>query len=73
MFWPYRVLPAVPRALAREWVQVARHDPAGRNSIFAVDDCNGTIERAKTLGGSSIFVRTVPKHGRIGSLGGSAQ
>jgi predicted enzyme related to lactoylglutathione lyase len=38
------------------------------NAIFAVDDCNATIERAKALGGSSIFVHTVPKAGRIGSL-----
>jgi predicted enzyme related to lactoylglutathione lyase len=38
------------------------------NSIFAVDDCDATIERAKALGGSEIFVHTVPKHGRIGSL-----
>ena len=38
------------------------------NSIFAVDDCNATIERAKPLGGSTIFVHTVPKAGRIGSL-----
>jgi predicted enzyme related to lactoylglutathione lyase len=38
------------------------------NSIFAVADCNATLERAKALGGSVIFVHTVPKHGRIGSL-----
>jgi uncharacterized protein len=38
------------------------------NSIFAVDDCDATIARAKALGGSSIFVHTVPKHGRFGSL-----
>jgi len=38
------------------------------NSIFAVEDCDGTIERAKSLGGSQIFVHTVPKHGRIGCL-----
>jgi predicted enzyme related to lactoylglutathione lyase len=38
------------------------------NSIFAVDDCNAAIERAKTIGGSPVFVHTVPKHGRIGSL-----
>ncbi len=38
------------------------------NSIYAVDDCGSTIERAKTLGGSSIFVHTVPKAGRIGIL-----
>jgi hypothetical protein len=38
------------------------------NSIFAVDDCNATIERAKQLGGSTIFVNTVPKAGRFGSL-----
>jgi uncharacterized protein len=38
------------------------------NSIFAVDDCNATLERAKPLGGSTEFVHTVPKHGRVGSL-----
>jgi predicted enzyme related to lactoylglutathione lyase len=38
------------------------------NAIFAVDDCDTTIERAKALGGSPIFVHTVPKAGRIGSL-----
>jgi predicted enzyme related to lactoylglutathione lyase len=38
------------------------------NSIFAVDDCNATLECAKPLGGSMAFVHTVPKHGRIGSL-----
>jgi len=38
------------------------------NSIFAVDDCDATIECAKPLGGSTIFVHTVPKAGRIGSL-----
>lgn len=38
------------------------------NAIFAVSDCDATIERAKALGGSPLFVHTVPKHGRIGSL-----
>ena len=38
------------------------------NSIFAVDDCDATLERAKPLGGSTEFVHTVPKHGRVGSL-----
>jgi len=38
------------------------------NSIFSVDDCGATLERAKSLGGSTIFVHTVPKAGRIGSL-----
>jgi hypothetical protein len=38
------------------------------NSIFAVDDCDATIERAKPLGGSTIFVHTVPTAGRVGSL-----
>jgi len=45
------------------------------NSIFAVDDCNATIERAKPLGGSTQFVHTVPTAGRIGILsdpGGAA-
>jgi predicted enzyme related to lactoylglutathione lyase len=36
------------------------------NSIFAVDACNPAIEKAKTLGGSCVFVHTVPKAGRIG-------
>ena len=38
------------------------------NSIFAVDDCDATLERAKRLGGSTEFVHTVPKHGRVGSV-----
>jgi predicted enzyme related to lactoylglutathione lyase len=38
------------------------------NSIFAVDDCNAALERAKPLGGPTIFVHTVPRAGRIGSL-----
>jgi predicted enzyme related to lactoylglutathione lyase len=38
------------------------------NSIFSVDDCDATLERAKALGGSIVFVHTVPKAGRIGSL-----
>ena len=38
------------------------------NSIFAVDDCNAMIDRAKPLGGAPIFVHTVPKAGRIGLL-----
>ena len=38
------------------------------HSIFAVDDCDATLARATTLGGSTYFVHTVPKHGRIGSL-----
>ena len=45
------------------------------NSIFAVNDCDATIARAQALGGSAIFVHTVPKHGRIGGLcdpGGAA-
>ena len=45
------------------------------NAIFGVDDCDATIARAKATGGSKIFVHTVPKHGRIGSLmdpGGAA-
>lgn len=45
------------------------------SSIFAVADCDATLERAKALGGSVIFVHTVPKHGRVGSLrdpGGAA-
>ena len=38
------------------------------NSIFAVDGCDAAIERARSLGGSAIFVHTVPKAGRIGIL-----
>jgi predicted enzyme related to lactoylglutathione lyase len=38
------------------------------NSIFAMEDCDAAIERAKTLGGEPVFVHTVPKHGRIGVL-----
>jgi predicted enzyme related to lactoylglutathione lyase len=41
------------------------------NAIFAVEDCNATLERAKPLGGSTIFVHTVPKAGRIGILSDS--
>jgi len=38
------------------------------NSIFAVDDCDATIEHGKRLGGRPLFVHTVPKHGRVGGL-----
>ena len=38
------------------------------NSIFSVEDCDKTLERAKALGGSTVFVHTVPKTGRIGLL-----
>jgi len=38
------------------------------NAIFAVDACDATIKRAKPLGGSEVFVHTVPKAGRIGLL-----
>jgi predicted enzyme related to lactoylglutathione lyase len=41
------------------------------NAIFAVSDCDATLERAKPLGGSTMFVHTVPKYGRIGSLSDS--
>jgi predicted enzyme related to lactoylglutathione lyase len=34
--------------------------------IFAVNDCDATLDRAKSLGGETVFVHTVPKHGRIG-------
>ena len=37
------------------------------NTIFAVEDCDATRSRACELGGSTGFVHTVPKHGRIGS------
>ena len=36
------------------------------NSIFAVDDCDATIEHAIRLGGCNEFIHTVPKTGRIG-------
>jgi len=38
------------------------------NTIFAVDNCDTTLERAKPLGGSTVFVHTVPRAGRIGIL-----
>ena len=38
------------------------------NPIFAVTDCDATIEHATALGGSTVFVHTVPKAGRIGSF-----
>ena len=38
------------------------------NAIFEVGDCDTTIEVAEQLGGAAIFVHTVPKHGRIGSV-----
>ena len=38
------------------------------NPIFAVSDCDATLERAKRLGGSTEFGHTVPTHGRVGSL-----
>jgi predicted enzyme related to lactoylglutathione lyase len=37
------------------------------NSIFAVDDCDAILNRTCELGGSTGFVHTVPKHGRLGS------
>jgi uncharacterized protein len=38
------------------------------NSIFNVNDCDATVQRALELGGCDEFVHTVPKAGRIGSL-----
>jgi uncharacterized protein len=38
------------------------------NSIVEVADCDATIERGCSLGGTEVFVHTVPKHGRIGSI-----
>jgi uncharacterized protein len=38
------------------------------NSIFAVDDCDATMQRGCGLGGAAGFVHTVPKYGRLGSL-----
>lgn len=38
------------------------------NSIFAVNDCDATLEKACRLGGSTIFVHTVPTAGRIGGF-----
>ena len=35
------------------------------NSLFAVNDCDATLEKACRLGGSTIFVHTVPTAGRI--------
>ena len=65
--------------LKRGDVQEAGILPIGRdwdvsprwNAIFAVSDCDAAIERAKLLGGSAMFVHTVPKYGRIGSLSDS--
>jgi predicted enzyme related to lactoylglutathione lyase len=47
-----------------EWGEVS---PAW-STIFAVDDGDRTIERAKSFGGCEIFTHTVPKAGRIGGL-----
>jgi predicted enzyme related to lactoylglutathione lyase len=38
------------------------------NSIVEVLDCDATIQRGRDLGGTEVFVHTVPKHGRIGSI-----
>jgi predicted enzyme related to lactoylglutathione lyase len=38
------------------------------NSIFAVNDCDATVEKACRLGGSTIFIHTVPTAGRIGGF-----
>lgn len=42
--------------------------PPRWNSIFAVNDCDDTLQRAKQLGGSVEFVHTVPRSGRIGTI-----
>src|SRR4029079_12856472 len=45
------------------------------NSIFAVNDCDAALEKACRLGGSAIFIHTVPTAGRIGGFidpGGAA-
>jgi len=38
------------------------------NSIFAVNDCDATLEKANRLGASTIFLHTVPSSGRIGGF-----
>jgi predicted enzyme related to lactoylglutathione lyase len=38
------------------------------NSIVEVADCDAAIARGCELGGAEVFVHTVPKHGRIGSV-----
>ena len=38
------------------------------NSIFAVNDCDRTLEKANRLGASTVFVHTVPSAGRIGGF-----
>lgn len=38
------------------------------NSIFAVSDCDATLEKANRLGASTVFVHTVPSSGRIGGF-----
>jgi predicted enzyme related to lactoylglutathione lyase len=49
--------------IERDWGLWPRWNP-----IFAVSDCDATLARADSLGGSSGFVHTVPKHGRVGVL-----
>ena len=51
------------RPIGQDWEVSPRWNP-----IFAVTDCDATSERGKALGGSTVFVHTVPKAGRIGSL-----
>jgi predicted enzyme related to lactoylglutathione lyase len=38
------------------------------STIVSVDDCDVTLSRAEGLGGETVFVHTVPKHGRIGGI-----
>jgi predicted enzyme related to lactoylglutathione lyase len=38
------------------------------NSIFAVHDCDATLEKANRLGAEPVFVHTVPSSGRIGGF-----
>ena len=38
------------------------------STIISVDDCDATINRAVGLGGQTVFVHTVPKHGRVGGI-----
>jgi uncharacterized protein len=38
------------------------------SAIFAVADCDAVIAHANTLGASIVFVHTVPKSGRVGSI-----
>jgi predicted enzyme related to lactoylglutathione lyase len=49
--------------IGHDWGIAPRWSP-----IFSVQDCDATIDHAKSLGASEIFVHTVPKAGRVGSI-----